>query len=105
MSENNSVTLNLQMYSWIYGLIGEDDNAGDLLKRELKAGTTLGDFFTSLVEKYPNFAKFVLDPATGVMNDEVVMIFNNQLVQFNKVKDRVISDQDTVILSPVLVGG
>lgn len=93
------------MYSWISGLLGEESSQGNIAKREIKSGATLGEFFTSLAEKHPDFRKFVLDPSTGVMNDEVVIILNNKLVQYSDAKGTVMQDQDTITLSPVLVGG
>ncbi len=105
MNENNNITIDLVTYSWISGLLGEESSLGNIVKQEVKSPTTLGGFFAGLAEKYPEFRKYVLDPSTGVMNDEVVIILNNKLVQYSDAKDTPLSDQDTITLSPVLVGG
>jgi sulfur carrier protein ThiS len=105
MVENNSISVNLQMYAWISSTIGIDDSAGGEIKRQVKPGTTLAGLFTELANEHDKFRDFVFNPADCSMNDEVVMIVNNKLVQFSDAKDSVMQDQDTITLSPVLVGG
>jgi molybdopterin converting factor small subunit len=105
MSEEKLVTVKLQLYSWIASTVGEEDSSDSLVEKKIKAGSTLGDFFTGLAETFPRFRDFVYNSTDGSMNDEVVIIMNNKLVQFNSSRNTVINDQDIISLSPVLVGG
>ncbi|MBN1191118.1 MAG: MoaD/ThiS family protein [Dehalococcoidales bacterium] len=105
MTDDNMITLNLQMYSWIAELFGEEETRGNILKRKVKAGTTLGEYLSGLAGDNPNAVNSFLDPSTGNVTGEVVIILNNRLVQYKNVKDTVLQDQDTLTLSPMLVGG
>jgi hypothetical protein len=105
MTEEKLITLKLQVYSWISSSIGEENSSGALINKMVKAGTTLAGFFTALADSHTEFRRLVFNPETGEANDEVVIMLNNKLLQFSKVRDSVLHDQDTIILSPVLVGG
>ena len=98
-------TVKLQLYSWISSSLGVSERGSNLLKKKVPEGTTLRAFFTELANSHPEFRKLVFDPGTGSMNDEVVIMLNNRLVQFNDTADTKISDKDTITLSPVLIGG
>ncbi len=105
MKEETQITIKLQLYAWIASSIGEEDTAGTLVDKKVKAGSTLAEFLAGLAASHENFRQFVFDPATNAMNDEVVIVLNNKLVQFKDIKDTVLKDQDIITLSPVLVGG
>jgi hypothetical protein len=105
MAEEKLVTVKLQTYSWIASTVGAEDQLDSLIEKKTRAGSTLAEFFTALADACPRFRDFVYNPAESSMNDEVVIILNNKLIQFNTNRDTVINDQDTIILSPVLVGG
>jgi sulfur carrier protein ThiS len=98
-------TIKLQLYSWISSSLGVEEHGGNILKKKVPEGTTLRDLLTELANSNPEFCKLVFDPGTGKMNDEVVIMLNSRLVQFNNTADTKISDKDTITLSPVLVGG
>jgi molybdopterin converting factor small subunit len=105
MEKEKLVTVKLQMYAWIASSIGEEDRAGQMIEKKFRAGATLAEFLTDLAKKHTGFGEFVFDPATGSMNDEVVIILNNKMIQYSNFKDTVLNDQDTITFSPVLVGG
>jgi molybdopterin converting factor small subunit len=105
MAEEKTITIKMQLYSWISSTIGEENNAESLVEKKIKAGSTLADFFAGLAETFPRFHDFVYNPDDGSVNDEVVIILNNKLVQFSSSRNTVMQDQDTITLSPVLVGG
>jgi hypothetical protein len=99
------ITIKLQLYSWISSSLGESEQGENALTKKIKEGTTFRRFFTELADSSPDFRKLVFDPETGRMNDEVVIMLNGRLVQFNTLIDNEIKDKDVIILSPVLVGG
>ena len=94
-----------QVYSWISTSIGEEKQAGRLVEKEVAEGTTVAGYFAQLAEKHPEFRRLIYDPEAEMINDEVVIIYNDRVELFSKIKDRVISEKDTLTLSPVLVGG
>jgi hypothetical protein len=105
MMRQKMITVKMQLYSWISSSLGESENGGSTLTKKVKEGTTFGGFFTELANSSPEFRKLVFDPETGRMNDEVVIMLNGRLEQFNIVIDSEIKDRDVIILSPVLIGG
>jgi molybdopterin converting factor small subunit len=98
-------TIKLQAYAWISGSMGTADNQNQTLKKQLKEGSTLFDLFSDIAGQYPDFCQKVFDPKSGQVSDQVMIIMNGRLIQVKELKSTVMNDKDTVILSPVLVGG
>jgi molybdopterin converting factor small subunit len=98
-------TVKLQSYSWISNTLGISDNKSNILKKKVKAGSTLGALLTELANSYPEFRKMVFSPDTGKMSDQVLVIINNRLVQYGEIMETKISDKDTIVLAPVIFGG
>lgn len=99
------ISIKLQLYSWIASSLGASEQGGSNLTKKIKEGTTFKGLFTELADSNPDFRKLVFDPATGNMNDEVVIMLNGRLTQFSTVADNEIKDKDVITLSPVLIGG
>jgi hypothetical protein len=98
-------TIKLQAYAWISAAMGTADNQNLTLKKEINDGATLFDFFSTLAGQYPDFCEKIFNPQTGQISDQVMVISNGRLIQAVDFKITLMKDKDTVILSPVLVGG
>jgi molybdopterin converting factor small subunit len=98
-------TIKIEAYSWISGSLGQADNQNLALDKELKEGLTLLDLFKSLAGQYPVFGQKVFNLQTGQIDDQVMIIVNGRLIQFKDFKSTVMHDQDSITLSPMLVGG
>jgi hypothetical protein len=85
--------------------MGTADNQNQTLKKEIKEGSTLFDLFSSIAEQFPDFCEKVFDPKTGQLSDQVMVIMNGRLIQAKELNSTTMKDKDSVILSPVLVGG
>jgi molybdopterin converting factor small subunit len=98
-------TIKVQAYAWISGSMGTADNQNQTLKKQLIEGTTLFDLFSDLAIQYPDFGRKVFDPQSGHLSDQVMIIVNGRLIQERDFKSTPMNNKDSVILSPVLVGG
>jgi hypothetical protein len=98
-------SIRLQAYAWISGAMGTADNQNQTLKREIKGGTTLKDFFCGIADEFPVFREKVFNPQNGQFSDQVMVIMNGHLVQSGQFGTIVMRDNDLVVLSPILAGG
>jgi hypothetical protein len=85
--------------------MGTADNQNTTLNKQIAEGSTLFDFFGSLAGQYPDFREKIFDPQTGQISDQVMIILNGRLIQSRDFQRTLMNDKDTLILSPVLVGG
>ncbi len=99
------LNIKLQTYSWISRTLGKSDQPNRLFRPKIAAGTTLFDLFAKLAARHPEFRDKVYNPATGVMNEQILVIINNRLVQARNFRQTELHDQDTITLSIVLAGG
>jgi hypothetical protein len=98
-------TIKLQAYAWISGTMGTADNQNQTLKIQLEEGATLFDLFSRVAGQHPEFKEKIFDPQTGQISDQVMIIANGKLIQVKEFNFTILKDKDTVVLSPVLVGG
>jgi len=98
-------TIKLQAYAWIAAALGAAGNANQTIKMEINEGATLFDLFNQVAERFPEFKQKVFDPQNGQISDQVMIISNGRLMQVKDFNSTVLNDKDSVILSPVLVGG
>jgi molybdopterin converting factor small subunit len=98
-------TVKLQAYAWISGSMGTADNQNQTIRKEVKEGSTLFDLFSAIAAQYADFRQKVFDPKTGQISDQVMVIMNGRLIQAKEFKSVIMNDKDSVVLSPVLVGG
>jgi hypothetical protein len=105
MVEPADLNIKLQTYSWISQTLGKSAETNRLFRKKVTAGTTLFDLFTKLSALHPDFRDKVYNPATGVMNEQILVIVNNRLVQARNFRQTELHDQDTITLSIVLAGG
>jgi molybdopterin converting factor small subunit len=98
-------TIKLQAYAWISGAMGTADNQNQTLKLPVKEGASLFDLFSEMAGQYPGFREKVFDAQNGRFSDQVMIIVNGQLIQLKEFKSTILKDKDSIILTPVLVGG
>lgn len=98
-------TINLQTYSWITEAISTGEQLNHILKKKVKPGTTIHELFSELAAEYPEFRKTVYDPGTNSLNDQVMIIVNGKLVQTSDLRSRPLQDNDSITISPIMVGG
>ncbi len=71
----------------------------------MNPGMTIHDLFAGLAARYPQFRIQVYDPETGKFSDQVMVILNSRLVQVREFRETQLAENDTITLSPVLIGG
>jgi molybdopterin converting factor small subunit len=99
------ISIKLQAFAWISSAMGTAVNQNQTSKKQLQEGATLFDLFTQIAAEFPEFKEKVFDPQSGQISDQVMIIANGRLIQVKDFKSTVLKDKDTVVLSPVLVGG
>jgi sulfur carrier protein ThiS len=105
MVDQAVLNIKLQTYSWISLTLGKTDKTNRVFNKKIAAGTTLYDLFANLAERHPEFRDKVYNPATGAMNEQILVIINNRLVQARDFRQTELHDQDKITLSLVLAGG
>ncbi len=68
-------------------------------------GTTIREWLSDLVRRFPPLARRVFDIETGSLNPDVVMNYNDRLVIPQQVYDTILKDGDRVTLLPLAGGG
>ncbi len=99
------ITVQLETFAWISGLLGMPETGRQQIQRKLKEGAVLTDLFQDLATSFPAFGQQVYDPAKGWTSNEVMIIVNHKLVQTAEMSSLRLKDNDDISLSPVLVGG
>jgi hypothetical protein len=98
-------TILIQSYSWISNTLGIAETTTHQLKKKVKEGTTLVELLAELANVYPDFRKMVFNPETNQLSEQVLIIFNNRLIQYSEIQSIVLKDKDHVTLAPVIFGG
>ncbi len=68
-------------------------------------GTTIREWLSDLVRRFPPLARRVFDIETGSLNPDVVMNYNDRLVIPQQVYDTILKDGDRLTLLPLAGGG
>jgi len=76
-----------------------------ILEREIAERSTIGDLFRELAFDYAEFRKVVFEPDTGKINDQIVVVLNDKLLNFENIIKFILNEGDTVILVPMYAGG
>jgi hypothetical protein len=87
MREQVKNTVKLQTYSWISSVLGMPESSNGVLEKEIEDGATLASIFTELARAYPEFRKLIFDPDKGQLSDQVLVIFNDRLLQLKDLKE------------------
>jgi len=86
-------------------MLNEQGSDMFILEKEVGEGTTIGDLLAELASSYADFRKAVLNPDTGKLSDQIMIILNNSLLQGPDVTEDKLIDVDSVILIPMYTGG
>lgn len=99
------VNVRLEITPSLAGIMNTSGSAWFILEEKLEEGASVGDLFTRLALKYPEFRKAVFEPDTGEVSDEVLVVLNDVLLQSPGVSATKLRNGDTIILTPVYSGG
>ncbi len=73
--------------------------------RELGGTATVADVLADLVATHPGFRDAVYDPECGAVNDEIGVVLNGELLTFDEISGKKLSDGDIVQVQPAYSGG
>jgi hypothetical protein len=105
MIVETTITVIVQPYSWISNTLEMPDEAGSVINKKVKTGTSLNSLLVELANSYPEFRKMVFDPETGKMSEQALVILNGKLIQYGEINEIILNDKDNVTLAPVIFGG
>jgi molybdopterin converting factor small subunit len=72
---------------------------------EVEDGTTIRELLSNLAGRYPPISKKVFDIETQNLYPEVVMNYNDRVINPHEVYDRSLKDGDRITLIPLAGGG
>ena len=87
------------------GSLNASESEWLIFEKEVAEGATIGDLFTDLAFSDAEFRKVIFEPNTGKINDLVIVVLNDNLLQFLSITETNLKDGDIVILLPVYMGG
>jgi len=99
------INLTLTAYSWISTSLGAAEYSAFNSSQQVKEGTTFGAFFCELAASHPEFRQQVFDPGTGKVSAKVILVVNKRIVQWEKIINTEIRNNDNLILTPIILGG
>lgn len=101
----NSICVQVKIFSWFSGALVPGLNSALLLKEELPANCSLRTCFARLAERYPKFAEVIYDPHEDDLHVQVVITHNGQLLTGSDRLDLVPQNGDLIALIPHYAGG
>ena len=85
--------LNVQGSNWIN------------IEKEAEDWATIGDLLSDLAFSNTDFRKYVFNPFTGKLSDEVMVALNSNLLQLSDVTAVKLKNGDKVVLLPMITQG
>ena len=94
----------LKGLAWLTDVFGESESERHIIEEVVK-GQTVGQLFNKLAEKYSRFNKKVFDTKSQKLSPQVMVIFNDRLLELLQGLETEIKDNGTIILIPAFFGG
>ncbi len=112
MGEGDLADLNrvqLEITSAVATVLSQKNSDRLIFDREMAEGATVGDLLADvaadLAPRYKDFHERVYNPDTGEVSDQVMIILNDNLLQFPHVTEARLNNGDRVTLAIVFGGG
>jgi len=103
----NRVTL--ELWLWLSQELKSDFECPSEMRsvktEEVKQGMTFRQWMRELTGRYPSISKKVFDVETQCLYPDVVMNYNDRVVNPPEVYDRILRDGDRITLLPLAGGG
>ncbi len=103
----NSVTV--ELWLWLGDeLKGEFESLSEMrsLRKEAVAeGTNIGQFLTDLANRYEPFRQKIFDLLEKRLRPEVVLTYNDRVINPHILYEQVLKDGDRITIMPVYTGG
>jgi molybdopterin converting factor small subunit len=105
----NTIRVQLEVTPALASVLRNESSGCLVLEKDVAEGATIGDLLADLAvdltPKYSSFHDAVFDPDTREVSDQVIIILNENLMQFPYVTDAKLSNGDRVMLAIVFGGG
>ena len=99
----------LELWLWLgHELKGDFDCPSEMRSIkivEVEDGTTLRKLMSDLAGRYPLISKRVFDIEGQSLNPDIVMNYNDRVINFQEVYDRILRDGDKITILPLAGGG
>lgn len=109
LSRANTSRVQLEVTPALASVLKNEGSDSLVFSKEMAEGATVGDLLVDLAvdlaPKYKNFHDAVFDPTTGEISEQVMIILNDNLLQFPHVREAKLSNGDRIMLAIVFGGG
>ena len=87
------------------GMLNVESSDWVIFEKEIGKEATIGDILTGLASSYTDLRKLVFNPDTGKAGEEVIILLNDNLLQFPGATETRLNDGDSILILPVYPGG
>jgi molybdopterin converting factor small subunit len=86
-------------------MLGSSDYDWFIVEKEVGEGATIGSLLAELVRSHTGFGRLIFEPATGKLNQDILITLNDRLLQGTDAAQALLKDGDIVIITPAYEGG
>jgi len=101
------MNVEVEIFPWLSERLGGSDHLTRNLKWrvDIAAKSTVGDVMARLATEREGFRRFVFDPQSRTLSDDLVVVLNNRLLNLVGGLDAELSDGDRLAIIQALAGG
>ena len=99
------IKIKLRLPSWIAANLKAESSGWLTLEKEVGEGSTISDCLTDMVVTYTGFREAVYNPEAGLISEQVSVVLNDRLLNFQEILQNKLSDGDIIVFLPIYYGG
>jgi len=103
------ISVTVEFWLWMGKELSEEflspSEMRSVLKRSVEDGTTIGELFTQLANRYHPIGDKIFDSEKRVFYQHLVVTMNNRVTSPSDLCERVLKDDDKVTVLPMYMGG
>jgi molybdopterin converting factor small subunit len=97
--------IKLKIMPWITTECGFTDSGNLIIEEEISSSETVGSVIKKIQLGDHSLAQCLLDPITGNIRNDIVIIINEHLIPQYNIKDAHLENGDTILFLPPIEGG
>jgi sulfur carrier protein ThiS len=101
------VNVEVEIYPWLSGRLGGGDRTSGNLKWQVDVAkqSSVGDLLAQLAFEHDDFRRFAFDPEARTISGELVVVFNDRLLDLAGGLDAELGEGDRIAIIQALAGG
>ncbi len=76
-----------------------------ILNFNIDGNDTIGTVLTQLTQERPDFTRIIFDKQSGLISDEINVVYNENLLISSKAANVKLKDGDKILVLPIYTGG